>query len=40
MRDIPYDNRAFLASYERLGVPAGEFILQLFHGNQQSAVSG
>jgi predicted phosphodiesterase len=40
MHDIPYDNRAFLASYERLGVPAGEFILQLFHGNQQSAVSG
>lgn len=34
MRAVPYDNRAFLASYERLEVPARELILDLFHGNQ------
>jgi hypothetical protein len=33
-RAVPYDNRAFLDSYQALNVPAGEFILQLFHGNQ------
>ncbi len=35
MRDVPYDNRDFLASYERLAVPAGDFIIKTFHGNQR-----
>ncbi len=34
LREVPYDNRAFLASYERLQVPAREIILKVFHGNQ------
>jgi putative phosphoesterase len=34
LRAVPYDNRDFLASYRRLDVPAGDFILALFHGNQ------
>ncbi|MGE5673863.1 MAG: metallophosphoesterase family protein [Mycobacterium leprae] len=34
LREVPYDNRAFLASYAQLGVPMGDFILQAFHGNQ------
>lgn len=38
LRSVPYDNRAFLESYRRLDVPAGEFILDLFHGRQH--VSG
>jgi predicted phosphodiesterase len=33
-REVPYDNRDFLASYERLQVPGREFILERFHGNQ------
>jgi predicted phosphodiesterase len=37
LRAVPYDNRAFLASYHTLKVPAGDFILQLFHGNQHLA---
>lgn len=39
MRAVPYDNEEFLASYARLGVPAGDFILKIFHGNQQAANS-
>ncbi|HYF90721.1 MAG TPA: metallophosphoesterase family protein [Symbiobacteriaceae bacterium] len=34
MREADYDNRDFLASYDRLGVPARDFILRIFHGNQ------
>lgn len=37
LRAVPYDNRAFLASYHALDVPAADFILQLFHGNQHLA---
>lgn len=36
---VPYDNRDFLASYERLQVPARELILHLFHGNQHVAAA-
>lgn len=32
LREVPYDNRAFLASYRTLGVPDGELILKVFHG--------
>lgn len=35
LQAVPYDNRAFLASYERLGVPERDFLLAVFHGNQQ-----
>jgi predicted phosphodiesterase len=31
---VPYNNQAFLASYEKLQVPDREFILKIFHGNQ------
>lgn len=34
LREVPYDNRSFLASYHRFEVPAREFILRVFHGNQ------
>jgi predicted phosphodiesterase len=34
MRYVPYDNRDFLLSYEKLGVPDRSFILRIFHGNQ------
>lgn len=34
-KDVPYDNREFLLSYEKLNVPAKEFILKIFHGDQQ-----
>jgi len=34
VREIPYDNREFLLSYEHLQVPDREFILNIFHGNQ------
>ena len=36
LREAAYDNGAFLASYERLGVPARSFILKAFHGNQHT----
>ncbi len=32
--EVPYDNREFLMDYERLDVPAKEFILKIFHGDQ------
>lgn len=35
-REVPYDNREFLLSYEKLKVPAKEFILKIFHGDQLS----
>jgi putative phosphoesterase len=35
LRAAPYDNRDFLASYYRLGVPAADFIIATFHGNQR-----
>lgn len=31
---VPYDNREYLQSYERLNVPDRAFILKAFHGNQ------
>jgi putative phosphoesterase len=34
IREVPYDNREFLLSYEKLEVPDRAFILQIFHGNQ------
>jgi len=37
MKEIPYENRDFLASYERLHVPAADFIIRTFHGNQRPA---
>jgi hypothetical protein len=35
LREVPDDNSAFLASYGRLGMPAREFILAAFHGEQE-----
>lgn len=35
LRAVPYDNRAFLASYQRLGVPGAAIILRIFHGGQR-----
>ncbi len=35
LREVPYDNSAFLASYEKLKVPSREFILKVFHGGQK-----
>ncbi|MDF2627714.1 MAG: metallophosphoesterase [Symbiobacteriaceae bacterium] len=32
--EAPYDNQAFLASYDALEVPDREFIRRIFHGNQ------
>jgi len=37
LRAVVYDNREFLASYHHLSVPAGDFILKLFHGDQHLA---
>ncbi|WP_282942413.1 metallophosphoesterase family protein [Paenibacillus sp. RC67] len=34
LREVPYDNQAFLLQYELLGVPDKDFILKVFHGNQ------
>ena len=34
LKEIPYDNRTFLLKYETLDVPAKNFILRAFHGNQ------
>ncbi|MBV9282379.1 MAG: metallophosphoesterase family protein [Chloroflexi bacterium] len=36
MKGVPYDNRDFLASYDRLAVPAGDFIVRTFHGGQKA----
>ncbi|GMA64289.1 metallophosphatase family protein [Alicyclobacillus fastidiosus] len=38
MKEIPYDNRQFLLSYEKLEVPARELILKVFHGNQHMSI--
>jgi predicted phosphodiesterase len=35
VKEIPYDNREFLSAYEKLKVPARDFILKIFHGDQQ-----
>lgn len=35
LKAVPYDNRDFLASYTKRNVPDGDFILNVFHGNQQ-----
>jgi len=32
VREIPYDNTDFIASYEELNVPDKDFILRIFHG--------
>ena len=32
--EVPYDNKEFLLLYEKLDVPAREFILKIFHGEQ------
>ncbi|GIN37261.1 metallophosphoesterase family protein [Heyndrickxia oleronia] len=32
--EVPYDNRQFLLAYEKLNVPAKDFILNVFHGDQ------
>lgn len=32
--EVPYDNKQFLISYHNLNVPAKDFILEVFHGNQ------
>ncbi|SOC43832.1 calcineurin-like phosphoesterase family protein [Ureibacillus acetophenoni] len=34
LEEAPYDNTAFLDSYQKLKVPEREFILRVFHGNQ------
>lgn len=34
LEKVAYDNTSFLASYEKLQVPAREFLLKVFHGNQ------
>lgn len=34
LREVPYDNRSFLALYEKLDVPARDFIVKVFHGGQ------
>jgi putative phosphoesterase len=33
-KEVAYDNREFLLAYEKLNVPARDFILQAFYGNQ------
>lgn len=35
LREVPYDNKQFLLGYLRLNVPDSEYILKIFHGNQQ-----
>jgi predicted phosphodiesterase len=37
LREVPYHNRDFLASYDRLQVPARSFIRKIFHGDQFSS---
>lgn len=37
--EVPYDNKEFLCSYEKLNVPAKESILKIFFGNQQLSYS-
>jgi putative phosphoesterase len=32
--EVPYDNKKFLQSYDRLLVPEREFIIKIFHGGQ------
>ncbi|WP_229666657.1 metallophosphoesterase family protein [Paraliobacillus quinghaiensis] len=32
--EVPYDNKEFLLSYQKLNVPAKDFILKIFHGEQ------
>lgn len=39
MKQVTYDNRQFLLSYEELGVPDRELILKAFHGNQHMNIS-
>lgn len=34
LKEIPYDNQAFLRSYNELNVPDRAFILNIFHGGQ------
>lgn len=34
LKETAYDNRSFLESYHRLGVPERDFILKVFHGGQ------
>ncbi|WHY03082.1 metallophosphoesterase family protein [Neobacillus sp. DY30] len=34
LKEVAYDNTAFLKSYDTLQVPEREFILKVFHGNQ------
>lgn len=38
MKEVPYENRDFLLSYDELGVPARELILKMFHGNQHTKI--
>lgn len=40
LQEAAYDNREFLASYDRLQVPARDFILKIFHGNQHAQIPG
>lgn len=37
IKQAPYDNRAFLAAYDKLQVPERDFILRIFHGGQSSS---
>lgn len=34
LKEVPYDNKEFLLSYSRLPIPAKEFVLKNFYGNQ------
>ncbi|MBM4763879.1 metallophosphoesterase family protein [Bacillus sp. B15-48] len=34
LKEVPYDNQEFLLTFDKLNVPAKEFILNLFYGNQ------
>lgn len=34
LKEAAYDNKEFLAGYEKLKVPERDFILSIFHGNQ------
>jgi putative phosphoesterase len=34
LREVPYENRNFLLNFQELNVPASDFILKLFYGNQ------
>lgn len=33
-KEVPYDNTDFLLSFKKLNVPASDFILKIFYGNQ------